>query len=90
MIATTTFAAAGAVDKALERLRFSHAAEQHDGVAGRTPRHGGIRAFPDDPNGARPFPTSAPGIVVEFGLCASQATLRRRTQRTDLGARRVS
>jgi hypothetical protein len=71
----TTFAAAGAVDKALERLRFSHAAEQHDGVAGRTPRQGGVRAIPDDPDGARPFPTSAPGIVVEFGLCASQATL---------------
>ena len=47
MIATTTFAAAGAVDKALERFRFSQGAEQHDGLPGRTARHGGIRAVPD-------------------------------------------
>src|SRR6516165_12009856 len=75
MIKTTTFAAPGAVDKVLERLRFSHGAEQHDGLAGRASRHGGIRTIPDDPDGARPFPASAPDIVVRFGLCASQATL---------------
>jgi hypothetical protein len=75
MIPTTTFTAACAVDKALERLRFGHGAEQHDGLAGRAPRHGGIRAIPNDPDGARPFPTGAPDIVVGFGHRALQATL---------------
>src|SRR5260370_20298770 len=67
MIATTTFTAARAVDEALEHLRFGHGAEQHDGLAGRAPRHGGIRTIPDDPDGARPRFTSAPDIFVGFG-----------------------
>src|ERR1700731_1237446 len=67
MIATTTFTAARAVDKALEHLRFGHGAKQHDGLAGRAPRHGGIRAVPDDPNGARPSLASTLDIFVAFG-----------------------
>jgi hypothetical protein len=67
MIATTTFTAARAVDEALEHLRFGHGAEQHDGLAGRAPRHGGIRTIPDDPDGVRPRFMSAPDIFVGFG-----------------------
>ena len=77
MIKTTTFAAPGAVDKVLERLRLSHGGEQHDGLAGRTSRDGGIGTIPDDPDGTRPFPPSARDIVIGFGLWASQATLPR-------------
>jgi hypothetical protein len=74
MIATTTFTAARAVDKALEHLRFGHGAEQHDGLAGRALRHGGIRAVPDDPNGARPSLASTADIFGAFGHYIPLAT----------------
>src|ERR1700693_5687016 len=64
MIAATIFTAARAVDKALDGLRFGQGTEQHDGLAGRAPRHGGIGAVPDDPDGARPCLTSDPYIFV--------------------------
>jgi hypothetical protein len=75
MIATTTFTAAYAVDEALEHLRFGHGAEQHDGLAGRALRHGGIRAVPDDPNGARPSLASTADIFVAFGHYIPLATI---------------
>jgi len=37
------------------------------GLAGRALRHGGIRAVPNDPSGARPSLTSTPDIFVAFG-----------------------
>ena len=74
MIATTTFTAARAVDEALEHLRFGHGAEQHDGLAGRALRHGGIRAVPDDPNGARPSLASTADIFVAVGHYIPLAT----------------
>jgi hypothetical protein len=89
MITTTTFAAPCDVDEALECLCLYHRAEQHYGLSGRAPRHRGIGAIPNNPDGARPFPASAPDIVVGFRFCVSQANLRAPYQKTDLGARQA-